>query len=70
MPGAKWTDHQIARLKSLAGKVPAREIAADLGRTPGALAVQASKLNIPLRCNRNGRSVPTAKLSHAVPTNP
>jgi len=70
MTGAKWNDDQIAKLKSLAGKVPARDIAAELGRSPGALAVQASKLKIPLRCTRNGRRVATAKLSHAVPTNP
>ena len=44
MTGAKWNDDQIAKLKSLAGKVPARDIAAELGRSPGALAVQASKL--------------------------
>jgi hypothetical protein len=70
MRSAKWSDDQIAKLKSLAGKVPARDIAAELGRTQGALEVQASKLKIPLRCTRNGRRVATKKLSHAVPTNP
>ena len=70
MTGAKWNDDQIAKLKSLAGKVPARDIAAELGRSPGALAVQASKLRIPLRCNRDGQRVATAEVSHAGPTNP
>ena len=49
MARAKWTDDQIDKLKSLAGKVPAQEIAAELGRTSGSLAVQASKVKIPLR---------------------
>jgi hypothetical protein len=62
MPYAKWTDDDIAKIKCLAGKVPAKDIAAELGRSPGYLAVQASKLKIPLRCDRSRRAA-TAKLS-------
>jgi hypothetical protein len=39
-----WTDEDNAKLKSLAGKVPASTIAGELGRTKAALVVQASKL--------------------------
>jgi hypothetical protein len=51
MPGRKggWTAEEIAKLKSMAGKMPVRQIAAQLGRSPGATAVEASKLGISLR---------------------
>ncbi len=51
MPGRKggWTAEEIAKLKSMAGKMPAREIAAELGRTRSATAGEASKLGISLR---------------------
>jgi hypothetical protein len=51
MPRTKrtWTESDIAKLKSMAGKIPAKEIAAELGRTPGAINVEASKLRISLR---------------------
>lgn len=65
MPRSRWTDDEIAKLKSLAGKLPAKDIAAELGRSPGSLAVRASKLKITLRCNRNGRRVWAANRSHA-----
>jgi hypothetical protein len=70
MPRLKWTDDEIAKLRSLAGRVPAREIAAELGRTPGSLVVQASKLKIPLRCSRSGRVAPRDGTSYpSAPTN-
>ena len=34
MPHSKWTDEDIAKIKSLAEKVPAKDIARELGRTP------------------------------------
>jgi hypothetical protein len=70
MPHSKWTDDDIAKLKSLAGKVPAKDIARELGRTPGSLVVRASKLKIPLRCSRNGQRFGTTKSSHTPSTNP
>ena len=44
-----WTEDDIAKLKSMAGKLAIREFAAELGRTPGATAVEASKLKVSLR---------------------
>ena len=44
-----WTETDIAKLKSMAGKLPAKEIAAELGRSRGATLVEASKLKISLR---------------------
>jgi hypothetical protein len=44
-----WTDEDIAKLKDMAGKLALREIAAELGRTPGATAVVASRLKVSLR---------------------
>lgn len=51
MPGIRraWSEEDIAKLKSMAGKRPAKEIAAELQRSPGAVCVEASKLRIPLR---------------------
>jgi hypothetical protein len=52
-----WTDADIARLKHLAGKMPATEIAAELGRTYSALIVEASRRGISLRHLRRDGSV-------------
>ena len=45
MPKSKrrWNEDDIAKLKAMAGKEPGDRIAAKLGRTLGATAVQASK---------------------------
>ena len=48
-----WTDEDNATLKSLAGKLPAIKIAEQLGRTKGAVVLQASKLKISLRTERH-----------------
>jgi hypothetical protein len=58
MPERKggWTDNDIAKLKSLAGKLPVRDLAAELGRTPGATAVKAHKLGLFLRSPRSTQS--------------
>ena len=50
MPDSRriWTEDDTAKLKSMAGKLALREIAKELGRTPGATAVQASKLGLSL----------------------
>ena len=44
-----WTEDDIAKLKDMAGRIPREEIAAQLGRTVGATAVEASKLGQSLR---------------------
>ena len=48
MPGRRWSEDDIAKLKSLAGRLPAKEIAAELGRSPQATVLEASKLKISL----------------------
>ena len=44
-----WSEDDIAELRSMGGKIPAREIAAKLQRSPGAVFVEASKLKIRLK---------------------
>ena len=48
-----WSEDDVAKLKSLAGRRPAKEIAAELGRTAGATVVEASKLKISLDTRRH-----------------
>jgi hypothetical protein len=45
----RWNEDDIAKLKAMAGKEPGDRIAAELGRTLGATAVQASKRGLSLR---------------------
>jgi hypothetical protein len=47
-----WSEDDVAKLKSMAGRRPAKEIAAELGRTAGATVVEASKLKISLNTRR------------------
>jgi hypothetical protein len=56
MPHSKraWTEDDIAKLKSMAGKVPWEGIAAELGRSRGALAVKACELGVSLRTKPRG----------------
>ena len=56
MPGRPWSEGDIAKLKSLVGKLSAKEIAAKLDRTPAAIFVEASKLKLSLSTRR--RHVP------------
>ena len=48
-----WSEDDVAKLKSLAGRRPTKEIAAELGRTAGATVVEASKLKISLDTRRH-----------------
>ena len=57
----RWSEDEIAKLKSLAGTLPVIEIAAKLRRSPGAIMVEASKLGLSLRTRprhlgRSGRN--------------
>ena len=54
MPDSRraWTEEDVAKLETMAGKIPLRQIAAELGRTAAATAVQASKLGISVRTQR------------------
>jgi hypothetical protein len=44
-----WTEEDIAKLKSMAGRLPAKDIAARLGRSLQATVTIAAKLSLPLR---------------------
>jgi hypothetical protein len=52
----RWNEDDIAKLKAMAGKEPGERIAAELGRTFGATAVQASKRGLSLRIKRGRRN--------------
>ncbi len=66
-----WTDDDIAKLKDLAGTMPVRQIADQLGRSRGATAVEACKLKLSLRLQKPSkseeRSVPRGENSAAAP---
>lgn len=47
--GRTWSEEDIAKLKSMAGRRPVKDIAAALGRTVEATVVAASKLKLSLR---------------------
>jgi hypothetical protein len=53
--GRGWTENDIAKLKSLAGKLPVKDIAAELGRSPGATILAAHKLALSLRRSRSAQ---------------
>ena len=63
MPNSRrpWSEDDIAKLKSMAGRFPAREIATELGRSPGAVVVEASKLKISL-ARRSGIARPDIRV--------
>ena len=51
-----WSADDIAKLNELAGKMTAKQIADAIGRTEGAVVVEASKLKLSLRTgHRTGR---------------
>ena len=56
-----WTEDDIAQLKSMAGKLSLRDIAAELGRTPAATAVEASKLKLSLSTRAIARVGPALR---------
>jgi len=53
--GRAWTPNDIAKLKSLAGKLPVKDIAAELRRSSGAATLQAHKLGLSLRRARSAQ---------------
>jgi hypothetical protein len=53
--GRAWTENDIAKLKTLAGKLPVKDIAVELGRSSGATIVQAHKLGLSLRRSRGAQ---------------
>jgi len=57
MPNRPWTNADNVKLRSLAGKIPTKEIAAQLGRSLGATVVQASKLKLSLNRRQHTKVV-------------
>jgi hypothetical protein len=61
-----WTEEDITKLKSMAGRLPAKDIAVKLGRSLQATVAIACKLSLPLRTRaglgRLGRSRVAARL--------
>jgi hypothetical protein len=56
--GRPWSEEDVARLKSMAGRRPAKDIAAELNRSIEAIVVAASKRKISLRTGFHlGRTV-------------
>jgi len=62
-----WTEHDIAKLTSLAGKAPAAYIADQLGRTQAAVVMQASKMKLSLRTRAHAVLLPMSQLPPAHP---
>jgi hypothetical protein len=56
MPKHRWTEDDNAKLKSLVGTKPVDAIAAELGRSPGAVQIQASKLKVSLAYKKQRRA--------------
>jgi hypothetical protein len=50
----RWTKDEIARLRSLAQKQRAADIAAGLGRSSSSIAVKAHQLGLSLKVLRHG----------------
>ena len=53
MQRRRWSDDDMAKLQSMAGKYPAKDIAAELGRAGSALKAKAHQLRISLRMKRH-----------------
>jgi hypothetical protein len=52
----RWSDYDIAKLKSMAQKYPTAAIAAQLGRSTAATIVKAHELNLSLRVRPEKRT--------------
>jgi hypothetical protein len=66
----RWTEDDNAKLKSLAGKMPATRLAKELGRSPGATAMQAYKLRVSLRTRRHTERAAPSGIDAAQAGNP
>ena len=51
-----WTEDENAKLKRLAGTMSPADVAAEMGRTEGAVMVQASKLKVSLASKNQRRA--------------
>ena len=66
----RWTEGDNAKLKTLAGKVPATRLAEELGRSTGAIVQQACKLKLSLRTRRHPERPAPSGIDAARPGNP
>jgi hypothetical protein len=58
-PFRRWTADEIVKLKDLAQKQPAAQIAAQLGRSRSATSVKAHELKLSLRMRRQTTEQPS-----------
>jgi len=63
-----WTEEDNTKLTALAGKMPTAQIAAKLGRSPGATVMQASKLKVSLSTHQHARQLPRSGVDAAQPS--
>jgi hypothetical protein len=61
--GHPWSDEDIAKLKSLAGRLPARDIADRMGRSLGAVVTVAARMKLSLRTRLDSNRNAFAKCS-------
>jgi hypothetical protein len=54
-----WTDEEVAKLKSMAQKYPAAQIASETGRALASVRTKARQLAISLRMDRDQRQART-----------
>ena len=52
----RWTEDDNSKLRSLAGTKPVHAVAAELGRSSGAVVVQASKLRVSVAHTKQRRA--------------
>jgi hypothetical protein len=63
----RWATEDIENLKRLAGKRPVTEIASELGRSRGSVAVKAHELRISLKVESNSALRHSQSSVEAVP---
>ena len=60
-----WNADDVAKLRQLAGKLTPKQISDEIGRTEGAVVVEASKLKLSLRTGRRtGRPQASMRQRH------
>jgi hypothetical protein len=64
IPRKRWSEAEVAKLKSMAGKYPVQEIANELGRGIAATIMKAHDLRVSLRMQ------PKPETRHAVHEEP
>jgi hypothetical protein len=60
-----WNADDVAKLRQLAGKLTPKQISDEIGRTEGAVVVEASKLKLSLRTGRRTGRPPRLNATEA-----